>query len=112
MLRITGRMLNRELGLGAQHSLYHKDGYWYDELQKFPGVLFDRGGYVFFTTRAAYENCSYLRHPEHTRADGRPGTLGVPNRIHTIPEYVPDARVAALHGERPASQSHSKGSQE
>jgi 5-methylcytosine-specific restriction protein A len=99
MSKITGKMLNRELGLGAQHSRYHKDGYWYDKLQDFPGVLFDREGYVLFRTKAAYESCSHLDHPQHPRADGRPGTLSVPNRIHAIPEYVRDDRVAALHRE-------------
>lgn len=99
MPRLTGKMLNRELGLGALHSLYHKDGYWYDELRHFPGVLFDRKGYLVFPTKAAYDNCSHLRHPQHDRADGRPGTLSVPSRIHSIPEYVPDDRVVALHRE-------------
>jgi 5-methylcytosine-specific restriction protein A len=99
MPRITGRALNRELGLGAEHSLYHKDGYWYDELQQFPGVLFDRSGYVVFPTKAAYENSPHLHHPQNPRADGRRGTLSVPSRIYAIPEYVPDDRVAALHRE-------------
>lgn len=97
MPRITGRMLNRELNLGAEHSLYHKDGYWYDELQRFPGVLFDCGGYVLFPTRAAYENCPHLRHPQCARADGRPGTLSVPDRISAIPEYVRDERAVARY---------------
>jgi len=99
MTRITGKMLNRELGLGAQHSFYHKDGYWYDELQHFPGALFDRSGYVLFPNKTAYENCPHLRHPKQARADGRPGTLSVPDRICSIPEYVADKRVVALHRE-------------
>jgi 5-methylcytosine-specific restriction protein A len=97
MPKITGKLLNRELGLEAAHSLYHKDGYWYDVLEEFPGALFDSEGYVIFPNRLAYENCPHLRHPQTARADGRPGTLSVPNRINSIPEYVQDARVAALH---------------
>ena len=97
MPRLTGRTLNREIALGARHALYHKDGYWYDQLQEFPGALFDRDGYVLFNTREAYSGCPHLRHPEHQRTDGRPGTLSVPNGISSIPEYVFDDRVAALH---------------
>jgi hypothetical protein len=97
MARITGRRLNKEIALGAHHALYHKDGYWFDQLQQFPGALFDCCGYVFFSTKEAYEKCSYLRHPERPRSDGRPGTLSVPTGISSIPEYVRDPRIAALH---------------
>ncbi|MGD0331805.1 MAG: hypothetical protein ABSA90_00965 [Xanthobacteraceae bacterium] len=97
MPRLTGRKLNKALSLGAEHALYHKDGYWYDQLQRFPGVLFDRHGYVLFRNRDAYERCRELRHPEHKRADGRPGTLSVPNGISKIADYVPDDRILALH---------------
>src|SRR5271156_2595868 len=99
MPKITGRRLNRESSLGAAHALYHKDGYWYDQLQRFPGVLFDRNGYVLFSDRETYERCPELRHPEHARADGRPGTLSVPNGISSIsaPKYIRDHRITALH---------------
>jgi len=97
MARLTGRRLNREISLGALHALYHKDGYWYDQLQRFPGVLFDRHGYLLFHSRDTYERCRDLRHPENARADGRPGTLSVPNGISNISEYVRDDRIAALH---------------
>jgi hypothetical protein len=99
MAKITGRKLNRELALGAAHALYHKDGYWYDQLLRFPGVLFDRAGYVLFPDKDSYERCPELRHPEHARADGRPGTLGVPSGISTIrnPAYVHDDRVVKIH---------------
>jgi hypothetical protein len=49
MTRLTGKRINRELALGAEHARYHKDGNWYDQLQKFPGVLFDINGYVAFS---------------------------------------------------------------
>lgn len=97
MTKVTGRKLNRELGLGAVHALYHKDGCWYDQLQHFPGVLFDRQGYVRFEDRNAYVACGQLRHPAGERADGRPGTLTVPDGIAAIPNYVRDVRIDAFH---------------
>jgi|ERR1700716_30075 5-methylcytosine-specific restriction protein A len=97
MTRLTGKRLNRELELGAEHARYHKDGYWYDQLQRFPGILFDSQGYVSFTHQGAYEHCPQLRHPDRKRSDGRPGTLSVPDGISGIPGYVWDNRIAALH---------------
>lgn len=98
MPKITGRRLARELSLRAAHALFHKDGYWYDQLKDFPGVLFDRNGYVLFPDQKAYEKCADLRHPTHLRSDGRPGTLAVPNTISNIrsPNYIKDERVTAL----------------
>jgi hypothetical protein len=99
MPKMTGQKLNRELSLGAAHALYHKDGDWYDQLKRFPGVLFDRRGYVLFPDKDTYERCPELIHPEHSRADGRPGTLRVPKGISNIrePRYVYDERVPAFH---------------
>lgn len=96
MLRLTGRKLNKSLGIGAAHALYHKDGSWYDILERFPGVLFDLGGYIMFGGKEAYERCELLRNPEHPRADGRAGTLTVLGGIARIPGYVHDARVSEL----------------
>jgi 5-methylcytosine-specific restriction enzyme A len=96
MTRLPGKRLNSELALGAEHARYHKDGYWYDQLQKFPGVLFDFHGYVSFTSQNAYQHCPQLRHPDRDRSDGRPGTLSVPAGISSIPGYIRDNRIAAL----------------
>ena len=96
MLRLTGRKLNDTLGIGAEHALYHRDGSWYDILERFPGALFDVGGYVVFKDKEAYEASPFLRHPEHPRADGRNGTLTVPDGISRIPGYVIDPRISAL----------------
>jgi|ERR1700730_5673440 hypothetical protein len=96
MTRLTGKLLNRELALGAQQARYHRDGYWYDQLHKFPGVLFDFNGYVSFANLEAYQRCPQLRHPDHDRSDGRPGTLSVPGGISRIPGYVHDGQIAAL----------------
>ena len=77
MIRLTGKRLNRELALGAEHARYHKDGYWYDQLHKFPGILFDQNGYVSFADLETYQRCPQLRHPDCERLDGRPGTWDI-----------------------------------
>lgn len=96
MTRLTGKRLNKELALEAKHARYHKDGYWYDQLQSFPGVLFDHDGYISFSSEGAYHHCPQLRHPDRDRSDGRPGTLSVPEGISSIPGYVRDIRIAEL----------------
>jgi hypothetical protein len=98
MIRLTGKRLNRELALGAEHARYHKDGYWYDQLHKFPGILFDLNGYISFADIETYQRCPQLRHPDCERSDGRPGTLSVPGGIANIPGYVRDDRISALKG--------------
>jgi hypothetical protein len=80
-----GRLLNRMLGTGASHALYREDGGWYERLERFPGILFDRNGYVVFDTRHAYENCRQLRHGKK---------LNVTGGISSLPGYVRDKRIA------------------
>src|ERR1700722_20631699 len=46
----SGRLLNQKWGIGARHALYHKDGHWYNNLERFPGALCDPRGYVKFET--------------------------------------------------------------
>ena len=82
-----GRKLNRELGVGAKHSLYSADGNWYEHLERFPGVLFDPRGYIIFETKHAYENCPQLRHGKK---------LNVTGGISRISDYVRDSRIVAL----------------
>jgi hypothetical protein len=55
--RVTGRQLNREWKVGAQHALYRADGTWYHLLERFPGALFDAHGYVVFESKSALMNC-------------------------------------------------------
>jgi hypothetical protein len=100
MPKLTGRKLNKELALGAGHALYHKDGYWCDQLRKFPGILFDFNGYVTFANSGVYQRCPQLRHPNRHRSDGRPGTLSVPDGISSIQGYVRDSRIAALSSDQ------------
>lgn len=74
----SGRRLNREWGVNAQHALYHKDGDWYQLLERFPGALFDPNGYVVFATEKEYKLCGYLE---------RTTKLHVPGGISRIPGY-------------------------
>lgn len=76
----SGRRLNREWRVGAQHALYHKDGTWYEQLERFPGALFDPNGYVVFNTREEYVSCPYLDRGEK---------LNVRGSISKLPGYRP-----------------------
>ncbi|MEO3405459.1 HNH endonuclease signature motif containing protein [Mucilaginibacter sp. CAU 1740] len=53
---MTGAQLNRLLAIEANHALYREDGLWYHNLKRFPGVLFDKSGYVLFITEDEYIN--------------------------------------------------------
>lgn len=77
--RITGRMLNQEWGVGAEHALYHRHGTFYENLSRFPGALFDACGYVVFEAEAEYRSSPHLRIGEK---------LNVPDGISSIPGYV------------------------
>ncbi|TBX68346.1 hypothetical protein EZL74_08525 [Flavobacterium silvisoli] len=56
MLEMNGRYLNKILETNAKHALYREDGKWYHNLKKFPGVLFDKNGYVIFNSIEEYNN--------------------------------------------------------
>jgi 5-methylcytosine-specific restriction endonuclease McrA len=58
--RITAKKLNELWGVGAEHALYIHDGHWYHKLDKFPGALFDKHGYILFKTDEEYIKCPYL----------------------------------------------------
>ena len=55
-LGLTGRQLNKEWKVGAKHALFHRDGTWYNNLERFPGSFFDPEGYVLFKTEEEYLN--------------------------------------------------------
>jgi 5-methylcytosine-specific restriction protein A len=75
----SGRSLNREWGVGAEHALYHKDGTFFNELIYFPGALFDANGYVRFDTEDDYWRSPELHHGQR---------LNVPDGISSLPGYV------------------------
>ena len=75
----SGRELNQEWQVGAQHALYHHSGTWYHLLERFPGAFFDRHGYVLFPTEGDFVNCRELHIGKHVR---------VPNGISRIRGYT------------------------
>lgn len=77
--QLSGRKLNELWGVGAKHALYHRDGSWYNNLERFPGALFDPNGYVLFATEEAYKNSRHLRIAQETN---------VTEGISSIPGYV------------------------
>lgn len=57
---MNGKHLSKILGINAIHALYREDGKWYHHLKKFPGILFDKNGYIVFNTKEDYTNNPYL----------------------------------------------------
>lgn len=76
---LTGRQLNEEWGVGALHALFHRDGTWFNNLEQFPGALFDPEGYVLFWTEEEYRNSPYVKVGQETN---------VPRGISSMPGYV------------------------
>lgn len=76
---MTGNFLNKVLQLGAKHALYREDGKWYHNLTDFPGVLFDKGGYVLFSNKEEYHTNSNLQ----IRQD-----LHIKNGLGSLVEYI------------------------
>lgn len=54
-IRITGEGLNRRYRLGARHALYHKDGTFYEQLNRFPAVYCDPRGFVRFQSQEQFD---------------------------------------------------------
>lgn len=59
-VRITGESLNRRHNLGLRHSLYHKDGTFYERLTRYPGGLCDPSGYVRFDSERQFTNDPHI----------------------------------------------------
>lgn len=74
----NGAYLNKLLGIDAKHALYREDGKWYHNLKKFPGILFDKNGYILFQSEE-----SYLSHPELQHKKD----LHVKNGIQNLDSY-------------------------
>lgn len=58
---MTGNYLNKILSVNAKHALYERNGKWYHNLTQFPGVLFDKNGYIIFKKEEDYINNSKLQ---------------------------------------------------
>ncbi|MER8492683.1 hypothetical protein NKH53_31495 [Mesorhizobium australicum] len=75
----SGKKLNEQWRIGAAHALYHRDGTWFNVLEKFPGALCDPNGYVLFSTKSEYENAPDVNVAQQTN---------VPGGIHRLSGYV------------------------
>ena len=76
---LNGKQLNDEWEVGARHALFSRDGAWYENLERFPGALFDPNGYVLFRTEQEYRNNLRVHIGRKTN---------VPGGISSIPGYV------------------------
>jgi hypothetical protein len=68
--RLTGKMLNKEWGVGASHALYFKRGDWFHLLERFPAALFDPYGYVRFETPKELRGHPGLQIGKHIHVPG------------------------------------------
>lgn len=73
-----GRELNEQWNVGARHALYHREGTYYNHLERFPGALFDEHGYLVIRTEKEYLTLPYLR---------RGKQLNIPGGISSVPGY-------------------------
>ena len=76
---LDGKRLNEEWEVGARHALFSRDGNWYENLEYFPGALFDPNGYVLFRTEEEYRKCPNVSIGKKTNVRGG---------ISSIPGYV------------------------
>lgn len=76
---LDGKQLNEEWKVGARHALFSRDGTWYENLDKFPGALFDPAGYVLFKSEEEYYKNSHVRVGKKTN---------IPGGIASMPEYI------------------------
>ncbi|NVN18261.1 hypothetical protein GUA46_07905 [Muricauda sp. HICW] len=67
---MKGRMINEILQLGAAHALYFHQGNWYHHLKRFPGVLIDSGGYLWFETKEKFANSKDIKIKERVNIYG------------------------------------------
>jgi hypothetical protein len=69
-MKITGKKINKIIGIDAKHVLYREDGKWYHHLENFPGVLFDINGYLLFENKRDYISHPNLRHTQDLNVEG------------------------------------------
>ena len=76
---VDGKQKNEEWKVGARHALFSRDGAWYENLERFPGALFDPKGYILFKTEHEYRNSPRVRIGKKTNVRGG---------ISSLPGYV------------------------
>jgi 5-methylcytosine-specific restriction protein A len=75
--------------IGARHCLYHHEGGFYENLQRFPGALCDPKGYVRFETESEYQNSSYLNIGAKTTLNNRvDGIAGMPGYVRVTENTI------------------------
>jgi hypothetical protein len=85
-----GKRLNTVYRIGAAHALFREDETFYMQLERFPGVLFDKSGFVLFNTEGELDApvaAGHMRLSGPAEADGKM-RINVPNGIAAIPGYV------------------------
>jgi hypothetical protein len=80
----SGEHVRQQHRIPAAQVRYHWDGSFFMPLEKFPGALADRSGYVIFATSEEY---SRNRHLDHRGSPKNP-RLGVRGGISRMPSYV------------------------
>jgi hypothetical protein len=79
---VTAKQLCAKYGLDAEHSLYRSDGTWYHVLKQFPGILFDKNGFIRFSNHEDFAACAALKVYVDT------DQVAVPDGISKIPGYT------------------------
>jgi hypothetical protein len=81
-METRGKLLNDMWSVGARHALYSRTGTWYQNLERFPGALFDPNGYVLFETEEDYRNTQNVHVTKKTNV--RHGIAVLPGYITKI----------------------------
>lgn len=87
MTRVTAKRLAEKYAISAEHALYRETGDWYHVLNKFPGVLFDKHGYIFFPTQEDYEAFVSSGEPYGVRQNIENNWLTIQGGISSLPGY-------------------------
>lgn len=95
---ITAKKLCKKHGITAAHSLYREDGRWYHVLKKFPGVLFDKNGFVLFGSQIEFADCKELRiYSEKDQVVVASGISSIPGYVTFASLSQPESHEAAEH---------------
>jgi|SRR6476661_415537 len=77
-------LINQLLDLGAAQPYYAKAGTWYHRFKRFPAVLIDAGGYIFFDSEKDYFSCKGLK-----ISTTHPNQVNIRAGISTLAGYRP-----------------------
>ena len=73
-----GDGLIKRWNIPALQARLHRDGHWYEHLNRFPAALCDPYGYILFETEQAFRNCKQINLGQQ---------VNVPGGISSIPGY-------------------------